>query len=860
MGIGLENRRPLELKERREDERDVSFGKLRKGRKEVRKLLLVLCLLAMVSGIAIARKGTWFDEVVFFVEDDQPKLLSMMESGDANFYPNNFDGVHQPLIEEKGLPYKVAYGGSREILLNPEGPFFDDGRWNPFDDLTIQLALNRLVDNQLLIDEYAFGLGVAMYSCLSPIDPVYAEIPDAARANAIKYGYDEVGALDMISTRMPELGAELINGTWHHANEDGDVEEIVIIGLIRPEDTRREIGDYFADKLETAGFKVDRQYKLSAEASPLWITSPGEAGLFHFYTGGWGASGIDREYQWPYAGHYTDVGWPTPRTRGYPNEIDPAMYDAAVKIINGNFATVEERLQLLRLCEEGVGNYPWHIWLYAEAGSWVHTPDVDVTADLMAGYSGRIWPLTMRFVDEDGAPVVGGTIRFANQSFLTQPWNAPHGSNWLYDAAIQRGAEDTPTFGNPFTGLAVPHFLESANVAVKRGLPVRVTETDWCTLDFVDENVVPTAAWADWDAANEVFTTVGTVYPDGVTSDIKLRLTYPSELWTWKWHDGSTIHIADMLMGLIYGFPLDPAKPESPYFDADQVPQYDSSMSVFRGIQIINTDPLVVDIWVNGISLDAETVVLNYDEVFWFTYSQGIAPWHTMALGLMAEAAGTGAFSSGKADREEVDRLNYAAGVQLEDLKGYLTQAIAENFIPYGGTLRQYLTLGQVAERYANLQAFVDTYDHMWVGTGPMMIKSFDPLASIVVGVRYADYPIDLEKYLVYAAPKLADVDVTGDATVAVGSAGTFTVAITADGEAYPLSELLSLSYVVIDSLGEIAFTGAGAFTADGLGTITLSADQTAGLTEGSSSLEVIVAVTPVVIPATGSISFVVTE
>ena len=293
----------MDLEERHEDKRDVLIGKLRKGRKQVRKLVLVLCLLAMVAGIAVARKGTWFDEVVFFVEADQPKLLSMMESGDAHFYPNNLDGIHQPLIEEKGLPYKVAYGGSRELLLNPEGPYFDDGRWNPFDDITIQLALNKLVDKQYLIDEYSFGLGVAMYSTLSPIDPVYAEVADVARANAIKYAYDEDLAYQMIADRMPELGAELIGGTWHHANEAGDVEEVVIIGLMRSEDVRRDIGDYFADKLEIAGFKVDRQYKLSAEASPLWITATGEAGLFSFYTGGWGASGIDREFQWPYAGH-----------------------------------------------------------------------------------------------------------------------------------------------------------------------------------------------------------------------------------------------------------------------------------------------------------------------------------------------------------------------------------------------------------------------------------------------------------------------------------------------------------------------------------------------------------------------------
>lgn len=823
----------------------------------MRKLVLVACLLAIASAVAVARTGGWVDEIVFFVEEDQPKILSMMETGDAHLYANNFDGIHQPLIEEKGLPYKVAYGSSREILLNPEGPYFNDGRWNPFDDIIIQTALNKIIDRQYILDEWAFGLGVPMFSTLSPVDPVYAEIADVARANAIKFAYDEAGAIEMINERMPELGAELINGTWHHANQAGEMEEVVIIGLIRSEDVRTDIGNYFADQVEKAGFKVDRQYKKSAEASPLWISSPGEDGKFHFYTGGWGATGIDREYVWPYAGHYTDIGWPTPRTRGYPDEIDDEMYTAAVDIINGSYATVEERLQNFRICEAGVGKYPWHVWLHAEAGSWVVVEGLDVAADLMAGIAGsEMAPRTVRFVDADGAPIEGGTVRYANQSFLTQPWNAPHGSNWQYDAVIQRTTEDPPTLGNPYTGLAFPNFLEKATVTVKEGLPVRVTE-DWCTLEFVPENVVPADAWSDWDATAGNFVTAGEKFPDGVSCDVKMTLTFPSELWTWKWHDGSNISMGDLLMGFIYGFPLAPAKEESPYYDADQVSQYEASMSVFRGIKVLTVDPLVYEIYFDGINLDAETIVQNNDESMWFRYAQGTAPWHTMALGLLAEEAGTGTFSSGKAEVLGVDRLNYVDGPQLADLVTYLGDAQVTNFLPFPNVFSQFVTTDEVVTRYANLANFYSQYGHMWIGTGPYFVESVDSLADIVVVKRYADYPFDLEKFLVFAEPKMADVDVTGPDTVAIGAEGVFDVSVTYAGEAYPLNELNILSYLIIDATGEIAFSGTGEFTADGQGTITVPADKTATLVEGSSTLEVVVTVLPVVIPATAATTFI---
>lgn len=89
---------------------------------------------------------------------------------------------------------------------------------------------------------------------------------------------------------MLKLGATLVNGKWYYKGEP-----VVLIGLIRPDDERMQIGDYFAAQLEDIGFTVDRQYR-SAEASPIWLAGDPAQGQWHWYTGGWVASVINRDF------------------------------------------------------------------------------------------------------------------------------------------------------------------------------------------------------------------------------------------------------------------------------------------------------------------------------------------------------------------------------------------------------------------------------------------------------------------------------------------------------------------------------------------------------------------------------------
>jgi peptide/nickel transport system substrate-binding protein len=793
--------------------------------------------------------GGWLDEIIFIEEIDQAKVVSMMQAGEVQFFANAMMGTVLPAIEAAGLPYKTSYGNYNTLLFNIEGPTFTDGRFNPIHDPLIRQALERYVDRQYCIDEFGAGLGIPMYAGLLPVSPTYAEVPVSTRAVEIEWAYNKTLALQQINDRMLELGCTKIDGVWA---KDG--EKITLIGIIRIEDERLQIGLYFADILEEAGFLVDRQQKRSADASPIWNRSDPKLGRWHWYTGGWIANAIDRESATDYCTNYVDVCYPTSRTVEYPNNISQEMYDAAVAIANGDFRTPQERLDYFAFMVDYERQNPFNIWLYVETGPWVIPANMSVSVDLMAGIFGsRMWGRTMRFIDADGAPVVGGSVTIANQSFLTDPWNGPAGSNWLFDALIQRPLEDSAMIADPFTGLAIKNWIDRVDITVVEGAPVFASDKDWVSLTFAPSIEVPADAWADFDAAAGEFTLAGA----GVTAQTKIRFTYPEALWSYKWHDGSKLSMGDYLIRFIYNTGIDTAKTESPYFDQSTVATYEANMQIFKGLKVISVHPLVYDIYVDGIALDAEVIAMNNMNWFSLIYGFGTQSWHNMALGLMSEARGLAAFSQPKATEKGIDWLSYAAGPTMQQMATNLVEAQITNFLPYPNVLGDYVTTAEIVERYANISRFMSQYGHLYLGTGPYFVQNFDPLASIIVLNRFADYAFDLDRFLVFAEPKLAELSVTGPATVAIGSEAVYSVAIAFKGEAYPANEIKTVGYIVLNAAGQIAFSGNGVITGDGAATVTLSAADTAKLIPGVSRLELIGTVKPAALMSTTYTTFV---
>jgi len=710
--------------------------------------------------------------------------------------------------------------------------------------------------------------------------------------------------------------------------------------LIRIEDERLDIGDYVANQLEDIGFTTFRDYKSSADASPIWIGSDPAEGGFHVYTGGWITTAVPRLLTDNFAFFYTDMGLPYPLWQAY--KSDARFYEISDLLNAYNYATNEERLTLageaLPLSMEDSAR----IWLYDQGSITPKLTDINVAADLYAGVAGSgLWAHTIHRTDENGDPTEGGSISVAMPSILTEPWNPIAGTNWVYDMMPNRGLGETAYSYDPFTGLVWPNHFESGEMVVKTGTPIALS-LDWMDLSFAETIVVPGDAWAYWDAAAQTFMTVPEYYTmmltdlptmadadvtaaadnataaadaaaaaataaadaaaaadvdtaqaaadaaaeaattaadaesaatgaagritgyiddvaaysdvlaNGLTVKSVGTVTYPDDLYTKvKWHDGSNFSFADVLMRIVLQF--DRAMPESAIFDENYVPDFNSFMSTFGGVRVVSTDPLVIETFSDAVQPDAENSITTW----WPYYDQGQGAWHNLNLAIMAESEGLAAFSSGKADANEIPWLNMVAGDTVDTLIAKLEEWALTGALPYEVTFSQFVEQAEVDARITNLGAFWATYGHFVVGTGPLFVEAAFPIEKSIQMTRFEDYPYAASRWLGFSEAKIADLAIDGDVEVTIGEEAVFDLAVTFKGDDYPMDQVDSVKFLVLDATQTVAVVGEAVAVADGQWQITLTAEETGALSVGANSLEVVVVSKLVAVPTAGSFDFV---
>jgi peptide/nickel transport system substrate-binding protein len=797
------------------------------------------------------RTGAWVDQVIFTKQDTAEAAVSQLEAGDIDIYAYTVAEapVYETIKASPDLDATQIIGSNNSLMFNPAT--FTNGKFNPFVDAQLREAMNYLIDRNYIVQEIYKGLAIPKYTSLTTVFPDYARYADIARELEAKYAYDKDKADQLISARMEDLGATKENDKWTFNGEP-----VSLIILIRTEDNRRPIGDYVANELESIGFTVDRQYKTRTEASPIWSQSDPAEGLWHIYTAGNINTQIARDEGTNFSGYYTARAGSSPIYQAY--TPSPEFDEAALALEGNQFTSLEERRQLfdtaLRLSmEDSV-----RIFLVDETSFSPRVKDLSVASDLAGGAQGSlIWGQTIRFEGKEG-----GVARVSQPGILVDPWNPLAGSNWIYDSMPQRGTSDNGVVADPYTGLAWPQRLDHAEVVAKEGLPMTST-LDWVDLSFQPEVEVPADAWVDWDAANKKFITAGERFPDGLTTNTKVTVFYPDDLYdTVTWHDGSPLSPADFVMSIIQVF--DSAKPESEIYDEATVPATEGFLTHFKGVRVVSTDPLVIETYDDAYQLDAETLVSGFslypNPTWWPQYAYGEAPWHTIAIGYMAEANKELAFSTDKAGTLEVEWMNFISGPSLEILKKYLDQANGESFIPYAETLGQYITPEEAKARYENLDNFYSEHNHFWVNSGPFVLDKVFPVEGTLTLTRYESYPDNAAKWSRFGEPRIAAVELDGSGQVPIGSEAQFDVFVDFNGEPYANADISEVKYLLFDAKGNLVGTGPAEAAEDGHFLVNVPADVTSKLEAGSNKLEVVVVPSIVSVPSFASFEFVTTQ
>jgi peptide/nickel transport system substrate-binding protein len=789
------------------------------------------------------RHGGWLDEVAFSaVTSDQ--AITQITAGAIDIYTRGLASDKVQEIKDSGVCYAQAYGGYYDMIFNP-AVFTDTTRVNPWSNSKIREATNWLIDRDFINQEIYGGGSLPKYTVLSTQLVDYTNVIETARGLEAFYSYNPERAKEQIDAEMAAMGFTLgADGKWAYA--DGTPLEAQIL-LIRNDGdgTRLPIGDYFANQLETVGFTVDRQYKKSSEASPLWIGSDPKEGLWHIYTAGWLSSGLDRDEKEAFQEMYLSSS-----AQGIPlfleNQNDPAFLQVGDDLANGNFTTLEERREMMIEALPLAMQDSLQVWIIDQQ---VYTPfqcNVQTTYDLASGVeAAQMPPFNIRFKDQEG-----GQLKVGTNELFTDPWNPVNGSNWVWDGMVQGYVESGGSLMfDPYTGLTNPLRAESAEVTVQTGLPVG-TNSDWVTLSTADTITVPADAWVDWDATTQTFVPAG----DGVTAKVQVVMHYPADMFeTVKWHDGSNLSVGDFVMRWIMQF--DQAKAESAIYDEDAVPNFEAFASTFKGYKIASTDPLVIEYYTDNFYADAELIASLGD--WWPYYGYGEAGWAAIAMANAAEAAGETAYGTGKADRNSVEWTNLVGGPSLDLLSAQLDTLIADNTIPYEATLGQFVTADEATTRYANLKAWYDAHGHFWSATGPYLLDSLDLNAKTALVVNNPDYPDLADRWAAWSVPPLADALVDGPAQVKIGEETVFTVTVTdKEGNPYPAADVKEVKFLVYNDKNETVFVGAGeAGAAEGEYTLVIPAD--AELTAGAGKIEAAVVLVPAAIPAFSSLEFV---
>lgn len=773
-----------------------------KGKKIALTTLLVTFMATIVPSVLYAQEevpyGPWVDQLTFQAEPDWAKNVDMLKNNEVQIHISDISDpeLFAEIRASAELDYIVGFGGFDELTFNPYGPTFLNGELNPFNNPKIREAMNMLVDRNHIAEELAGGLGTSKTTHLNPNFPDYGRLADTAIVIETKYSHDPETAETIISSELETMGAVKEDGKWTYNGNP-----ITIKVLIRTEDERKQIGDYVSDLLEGLGFEVERMYKPSREAAPIWLEGEPMNGEFHIYTGGWISTVISRDDTSDYAFFYTDMGLPFPLWLAY--TPDPGFYQIAKRLDTGDWETFDERQELMA---EAIGmsmEDSVRIFLIDNIQPFAYRKEIEVAGDLAGGFGNPLWSRTLKIKDQ-----VGGLVKASDREAAVQPWNPVAGTNWLYDTHILTSVVDGDYIFNPYTGLPMPNRFVSATLELLEGAKT-ISSSDWLELKLVNKIEVPSDAWYDWDVANQkvIFA------PAGTTARAKATVNYGDVIGKVEYHDGSVMTLADWLVPWALDF--ERADSTSALYDAASPPAFASFRDMFKGMRVVSESPLIIEYYIDYANIDAELIVaqacaiLNIDSPTWGTATNWPSvPWHVKAIGILAEEKGLLAFSSKKAADKNVEWMSYIGGPSLAVLDDLLTEAKDTGYIPFENLAN--VTTEEISARYDNLRSFYETYRHFYPANGPYILETMDYVGHIAVLEAFRGYQYRADRWSWLTAPPIPEssLEVPGRVVSVPGSEIAFTLELSYKGKPYANNRIDFVKYVVIDSVGNVITSG----------------------------------------------------
>ncbi|MEM2929255.1 MAG: ABC transporter substrate-binding protein [Thermoproteota archaeon] len=753
-------------------------------------LLLVMLFAVQVSTLRAAPEapyGPFPDRVIIFYQAAETQAVPMIEAGEMTawlYYLRLSENIQKAEESEKVDTIRT-YGGGNQLLINPlettEG-------FNPFSIREVREALNWLIDRNYIVNEIYKGRAVPRWTMFRAVSPDYSRIVDYAKMLEARYSYDFDKAKNQIFEALANAGAEYREGKWYYEDEP-----ITINFLIRPEDERKDFGDYIANQLERVGFTVNRLYKRSADAFLLWgAYGPSKRGDWHIYTAGWAFTAVtafDDGDPWFW---YSPDNAPIFEEYGGP----PLLREAIDKLNNAEYKSMEERIELIkRICElsleDGV-----HIWIVDQIQVNPISSELgDKVVDLYGGGQSFWFIRTLRY--KTGA---GGDVKLGNRAMFIEGFNPVAGFSWLYDVYVYYLVADAGVFPHPHTGLYIP---------IRTSFTVETAGPD-------GKLSVPSDALI-YDLASEKFKPVGSGV--SATSKVTYKITWG------KWHHGQPVTKADMLYTIAEVFKV--TVETSPLYDPVAATAGRTLFTnLFKGVRFTSED--TVEVYVDYWHVD-NSFIASMASVWPDT------PWELQVLANKAVLEKKLAWSVDMADLWGVDQLDYTKGSSLDILSEILGRT-TENYVP--PELEGVVQASEAAARWSALKSFYQTRGHFWVSNGPYVFVSADTTALQLTHEAFREYPFKADKWDTMLTVKIPTVRVTeAPEKVVPGLAASFSLRAEVAGQPY---DRVNIKYLLTDASGNLAASGVAKAFGGGAFKIELTGEDTAKLAVGVYSLKLI--------------------
>jgi len=748
------------------------------------KAFLIFLVLASMTGVAFAEKGTYVDSVQFIQYLDESTAIEEVKRGGIDMY---YSRIPSELIQDQDLQnLQIFYttGGSYSLLVNPA----EGGEFNPFYYQKVRFALNYLVDRNLVVDELMGGYGVSMVSNYGPFDPDYLSIVDVLER--FHFRYNPELADKMIADELLKAGAQKTGGKWYYGQKP-----ITITIFIRNDDpVRKSIGETVSSELEKVGFTVKKDFgDLNKAFVVVYGSDPSEL-KWSMYTEGYAGRSAFVRYDplglaQMYAPWFSNMpGFNNPAYWNYPNQ---KLDELTQKIYSSNYTSAEQRVDLIReATKEGV-NESVRIFLAAKTDPFVANKNVHgIINDFGGGITTRYTPINARTND--------GELKIGVKQIYQGAWNPIRGLGDAYSKNIWDLLYDPGIFKNPYSG---------ENFAVRQNWKVETAGPDH-TLDVPPDAMI-------WDVDKQEWKDVG----DGVKATSKI--TYDL-LWG-NWHHGQKMDMNDVLYSVYFGqeWALSSGKNDKT-FDPEYSPTAAQAAKTFVGIRQLDNN--TVEVYVNYWHFD-ESEIADWGGV-WVTQ-----PWEVMYTMEQIVVDGNAAFSRTESQTKNLDWISLIVPRDAKMIKKYL-QDFSES-----GKIPKALEISKnppeyYAARYGAAIKWIDEKNHAVISNGPFYLEGYSPEARTITVKSFDDngYPFGTgmwEKFEAVQFPKITQIDVPDHLVK-----GTRTK--------IPIrtSDTSQLYYFINDASG-VQVDGGILPVKDGSATLVLKEDLTGSMRLGATDLKV---------------------